>query len=94
MHYEQLKAEPHGALLKMAAFCGLDASQSAIDNAVSQCSMEKLRAMEKEHPPSPDFRGDFFRNGNIKQWPEWFDDKDMRWFVRRNGRAMHRLGYL
>ena len=66
----------------------------AIELAVAQCTIEKLRMMEREHRFRPDFRGSFFRSGTTGQWPEWFDDKDMRWFLRRHGRAMRRLGYL
>lgn len=94
VQYERLKTDTHRLLGEMADFCGLDASPSAIDYAIAQCAIDKLRKMEEEHKPRPDFRGSFFRSGETRQWPEWFDDQDLRWFQRRNGQAMERLGYL
>ena len=94
VRFEDLRRDPAGWLARMARHVLLEPTAGEIDRAVGACSWEKLQGMEGEHKPRSDFRGQFFRDGSVGQWAAWFDDSDMRWFLRRHGSTMGQLGYL
>lgn len=94
VRYEDLRGDPTGTLVRLARHVRLDPITAAVERAVAECSWDKLRAMEGDHKPRSDFRGRFFRDGSVGQWSAWFDDRDMRWFLRQHAPTMQRLGYL
>lgn len=94
IRYEDLRVDPAAMLRRMAKHLDLDHPDEQIIRAVAECTWNKLREMEGDHKPRSDFRGRFFRDGSVGQWTAWFGDDDIRWFLRKHGPMMSRLGYL
>jgi hypothetical protein len=57
LHYEALRADPHGELGRLCAFLGEDFSAGAIEDAVAFASFESLKRKERE---------DFFQNQRLR----------------------------
>jgi hypothetical protein len=57
LHYEALRADPHGELGRLCTFLGEDFSAGAIEDAISFASFESLKLKERE---------DFFHNQRLR----------------------------
>ncbi|MEM1249141.1 MAG: sulfotransferase domain-containing protein [Acidobacteriota bacterium] len=93
LRYEDLKADPHGELEKLAAFCSLPTDSAAIERSVQRCEFSRLQKSEATAPHRQNFRGSFFRKGSSGQWTEELTPEDIEWLERRHGKTMRRLGY-
>jgi aryl sulfotransferase len=95
LRYEDMLADPHAALARVAEHCGLAATPAALDGAVAATRFDRLRAAEAEHGFRMGQAGDriFFRRGVAGGWRDTLTAAQAARIARDHGAMMDRLGY-
>lgn len=96
LRYEDMLADPAGALSKAARHVGLDADPQVVARAVAATRFERLQAEEEEKGfEMGQMEGrNFFRRGEAGGWRDVLTAEQADRIVRDHGEAMERLGYL
>lgn len=95
VRYEDLLADPRAELARVAAHCGLVASDQALDGAVAATRFDTLQGLE-EHTvfdmgQAAGHR--FFRRGQAGGWRDTLTAAQVERIERDHGAMMTRLGY-
>jgi len=95
LRYEDMLADPEGALGRVALHLGLGASPAGIRRAVEATRFDRLRAAEDEHgfreSPAPGVR--FFRRGVAGGWRDGLTPAQAARIEADHGPVMASLGY-
>lgn len=96
LRYEDMLADPPGALGRAAGHLGLDAPPDALRRAVEATSFTRLRATEDKDGfrESPVTGARFFRRGVAGGWRDTLTPVQAERIVIDHGAVMARLGYL
>jgi hypothetical protein len=97
VRYEDMLADPTGALAAIARHLLLNPNRRQLMKAINGASFARLQAQEKqngfrERPPSAD--QSFFREGRAQQWKTVLTPAQVDRIVRDHGEQMQRFGYL
>lgn len=90
VRYEDLLERPHEEVGELARFLGADASEEAIEQAVSSASFEKST---KGRERGQEDTSSFFRKGIAGDWKNYFTERDKQIFKEEAGDLLIRLGY-
>lgn len=95
VRYEDMRADPLESAMRIARFCGITEDRQAVQTAVDNCDLQRLRNIEREYgaEASGGSMG-FFRSGTSGQWQEAFSPEDLDRFMRAASEGMRRMGYL
>ncbi|GAB5497555.1 MAG: sulfotransferase domain-containing protein [Phycisphaerales bacterium] len=99
VRYEDLLADGHAQMVRLASFLGIDATDELVSRAIEQSSIDRMRSLEKTQQSDwkmtkhSDTSVSFFRSGQSGGWkddlPEkWVDEIWSAW-----GDTMTELGY-
>lgn len=95
VRYESLRADPRAELARVAAHCGLEAGDHALDGAVAATRFSTLQALE-EHTVfdmGQAAGSRFFRQGVAGGWRQSLTAAQVASIERDHGVMMARLGY-
>ena len=99
LRYEDLAADPVGAVRAALGFAGIEATLADLRRAIEFASFEQLRAQElargfKEWPPNRRRgKSQFFRRGEAGGWRDELSTRQAQRIEAVHGRMMRRLGY-
>ena len=93
MRYDQLRRDPVPSLSKIMEFLGVSVTPEAIERAVADNSMEKMRDKEKRNPLKASAKGRFVREGSVGGWREKFSATQAQLVQQCVGPVLTRLGY-
>jgi Sulfotransferase domain len=68
VRFEDLRSSPEQCFTRIVEFLGVDASPSRIQQAISNNSLEKMRAKEACSPQKSSANGRFVRQGAVEGW--------------------------
>ena len=96
IHYEDLIKEPFQTFSKALGFLGLQFPESAILQAISDASIEKLRKSEETSGFIEKLQSCnvFFRNGKSGNWKTELTENQVAKIVTDHGEVMQLFGYL
>lgn len=96
LRYEDMLADPDGALARVARHLGLEVSPRAVALAVEATGFERLRAAEERDGfrESPMTSVRFFRRGVAGGWRDTLAPAQAERIAADHGAVMARLGYL
>ena len=98
VRFEDMKADPVGALGEVMRFSGKRFDKTQIERAVEQTDLDKVREIEKKRWKEmglggPDKDSSFYGRGKSGTWEEYFTDEMMGEFMERSRRALDLAGY-
>ena len=98
VRFEDMKADPVGALGEVMRFSGKRFDKTEIERAVEQTDLDKVREIEKKRWKEmglgvPDKDSSFYGRGKSGTWEEYFTDEMMGEFMERSRRALDLAGY-
>lgn len=98
VRFEEMKADPVGALGEVMRFSGKRFDKTEIERAVEQTDLDKVREIEKRRWQEmglggPDKDSSFYGRGKSGTWEEYFTDEMMDEFLELSRRALDLGGY-
>lgn len=97
LKFEEFRQDPHGELRKILAFLGIDATDAAIEAAIRNSSVEKMRERESRAVNAGISAGDprypWIGQGAVMGWRSKLTPDQGRRLETRMGDALTRLGY-
>lgn len=94
LRFEDLKDNTSGVLQAAADFLGVEAGGDDVAQAVQACTLDRLRAVERERRGGVvDSDASFYRSGKVGEWSQWFSDLDYRQFLAVATPALRVGGY-
>lgn len=96
VRYEDLVADPHQQLVRIAAAMDINASPDQIDLSVEACAFTMLVAREsiEGFTEAPSIHRAFFRKGTVDSWIDELDPSLCDRIVAEHGDVMREFGYL
>lgn len=96
VRYEDLVADPHTQLARIASAMDIDASLDHINVAVEACDFTMLVAREsiEGFSEAPSVHKAFFRRGTVDSWIDELDPSLSDRIVAEHGEVMSEFGYL
>lgn len=97
LRYEDLQADPIGTFGKAAAFLGLDAPRTAVEQAVRRSDFAELQRQEQRagfRERSRESTAPFFRAGRVGGWKEVLTPEQEHAIVVAHRPVMARFGYM
>lgn len=97
IRYEDLLQDTARELRKLVDFGGLKTGDAELRRAIDECTLEKMKAVEKKKglghaaPGNPDIA--FIRKGGSGNWREHFGDQEKTVFKARHGLTLIKAGY-
>lgn len=96
IRFEQMRQDTEGTLAQIAEFLGVEVTPEAIRAAISDNSVQRMRAKE-DHSPQLDLsskdRDRFIRTGSVGGWRSKLNEAQLRLIERYAGTALARLNY-
>lgn len=98
MTYEQMLADRRSAIVKLARFIGVEASDKLIEMTESRSSFSSMKADENQHGAESYLglksqKSAFIRKGKAEGWREELPEDDVRAIEAVLGKTMLRAGY-
>lgn len=94
VRYEDLLASPEAEASRIAMFCGVDADQDRVAQAVERCRLPRLREIELRHGgETEDSDTTFFRHGGSGHWRSDVRAEQLAPFIAESEYALTALGY-
>jgi len=91
--FEELKQDPVAGFTRIAEFLGVKKSPEAIQSAVANSSLERMREKEIREPVKASVKGRFIGTGQVQAWRSKLNAGQIRLIEQYAGRELTRLGY-
>jgi hypothetical protein len=96
VRFEEMRKDLHGTILSALEFLGLEASSDAIQSAVANNSLERMRAKEDSAgtlPKTTEERGRWIGKGSVNGWRQRLTPEQLGIVDAYAGEMLDRLGY-
>jgi hypothetical protein len=94
--FEEMRKNPEPAIAKIVDFLGVPVNLDRIREAITNNSVERMRAKENAAvrlPKSAGEEGRFVRKGAVAGWRDKFSEEQLRLVDEQAGAVLQRLGY-
>jgi hypothetical protein len=97
VRFEEMRKNPHGTIVSALEFLGLTVSSEAIQSAVTNNSLERMRAKEDNAgtlPKTTQERGRWIGQGSVHGWRQRLTPEHLKVVDAYAGEMLDRLGYM
>lgn len=93
MQYEKLRSNPEDSFQRISDFLGIQTNLDAIQRALANNSLSRMREKERDTPQLPSGKDAFVRSGSVQGWRGKLNQAQIDLFERHAGGVLTTLGY-
>ena len=93
VRFEELRSKPEQEFRRIAEFLSVKLEPARLTTAISNNSLERMRAKEDRSPQRASVNGRFVRSGSVDKWRTELSPKQLQLVDKLAGSTLQRLSY-